>query len=248
MSQKNSNIEEINALEKIAAEYVQPDPGRLVDKKNIAMIADRVMSWIKGPEVLEMGFGDDEWTSRIVRKFGHSNIIDAAKILLEIPKEKYGDAVTTYHSLFETFVPDKKFDTVIASFVLEHVEDPVSVLKDTLGWLNDDGKLIAIVPHADSLHRRLAVTMGLQEKTSDLGGTDIRMGHRRVYDLASFEDDIKAAGYNIEMKKGFLIKLIPQSLMANFSDEMLKGLMELGDQIPIEYTASIGFVCIKAQE
>ena len=246
MSQTNSNIEEINALEKIAAEYVAPDPGRLVDKKNIAMIADRVMPWVQGPEVLEMGFGDDEWTPRIIEKFGHSNIIDAAKTLLEIPKEKYGDAVTTYESLFETFVPDKKFDTIIASFVLEHVEDPVMVLEKTLEWLNEGGKLIAIVPHADSLHRRLAVTMGMQEKPSDLGGTDKRMGHRRVYDIPSFEKDIIAAGFTIEERKGFLIKLIPQSLMANFSDEMLVGLMKLGDEMPIEFTASIGFLCTKA--
>ncbi len=248
MSQTQSNIDEMNALERIAAEYVQPDPGRLVDKKNIAMIADRVMPLVKGPDVLEMGFGDDEWTSRIVAKFGHSYIIDAAKILLDIPKEKYGDAVTTYHSLFETFNPEKKFDAVIASFVLEHVEDPVAVLKDTLNWLKDDGQLIAIVPHADSLHRRLAVAMGMQQKTSDLGGTDIRMGHRRVYDVASLENDLKAAGYNTEIKKGFLVKLIPQSLMANFSDEMLKGLMALGDEMPIEYTASIGFICTKAKK
>jgi ubiquinone/menaquinone biosynthesis C-methylase UbiE len=245
MSQIHSNIDEINALEKIAAEYVKPDPGRMVEKKSLAMITNKVLPWIKGPDVLEMGVGDDEWTSGIIEKTGHTHIVDAAKTLLEIPKKKYGGSVTTYESLFEDFAPDKKFDTIIASFVLEHVEDPILVLKKSLDWLKDSGKLIAIVPHANSLHRRLAVAMGLQQKTSDLGDTDRRMGHRRVYDIASFEHDIKSAGYDIELEKGFIIKLVPQSLMTNFSDELLNGFMALSEQMPIEYASTIAFVCKK---
>lgn len=248
MAQKLSTTEEIESLEKIALQYTEPDAGRNVDKKTIAMTADKIMKWIEGPNVLEMGVGDDEWTSRIVAKIGHTHIVDASKILLEIPKKKYGSSVTTYDSLFEVFAPDKKFDTIVASFVLEHVEDPVAILKNTLNWLADNGRVIAIVPHANSLHRRLAVTMGLQEKSSDLGPTDQRMGHRRVYDMASFEHDLTSAGYEIEYQRGFFMKLIPQSLMANFSDELLKGLMDLSDTMPMEYASSIAYVCRKAKK
>jgi SAM-dependent methyltransferase len=248
MSQKLSQNEEIESLEKIALEYTIPDPGRNVDKKTIAMTANKTMKWINGPDVLEMGVGDDEWTSRIVEKIGHTHIVDASKILLEIPKKKYGSSVTVYDSLFENFAPDKKFDTIVASFVLEHVEDPVAILKNSLNWLKDSGRIIAIVPHANSLHRRLAVAMGLQEKTSDLGATDNRMGHRRVYDIPTFEHDLIAAGYEIEDKRGFFMKLVPQSLMASFSDELLNGLMELSDHMPMEYASSIALICRKAKK
>jgi hypothetical protein len=87
--------------------------------------------------------------------------------------------------------------------------------------------------------------MGIQQKTSDLGETDHRMGHRRVYDIAGFEHDLQAAGYEIEYKRGFFMKLVPQSLMANFSDELLNGLMEMSDTMPMEYASSIALVCRK---
>jgi len=248
MDQAKSKTAEIEALEKIAREYTNPDPGRLVEKKSLAMITAKSLPWVEGPDVLEMGVGDDEWTTGIIQRFGKTHIIDASKTLLDIAKDKYGDTVTTYESLFEDFVPEKKFDTIVASFVLEHVEDPVFVLKNAMNWLKDNGKLIAIVPHADSLHRRLAVAMGMQQKTSDLGDTDRRMGHRRVYDIPSFEHDLTAAGYNIEEKKGFIIKLLPQSLMTGFSDQLLQGFMQLSEHMPIDYASTIAFVCRKRRK
>jgi trans-aconitate methyltransferase len=243
MEKNKSDVNEINSLEKISEEYTKPDAGRMVDKKLFSLIADELMPLISGPEVLEMGFGDDEWTSKIIQKIGHSNIVDASRNLLSVAKAKYKNTVNIYESLFENFSPDKKFNTILASYILEHVEDPVSVLKGAREWMVDSGKLIAIVPHAGSLHRRLAVTMGLQENVSSLGETDFRLGHRRVYDIELFEKHIKAAGYIIEMKKGLFIKPLPQSMMTDFSDEMLKGFMELSKQLPMEYSALIVFVC-----
>ena len=129
---------------------------------------------------------------------------------------------------------------------LEHVEDPVLVLKIAQNWLNAGGKLIAIVPHADSLHRRLAVAMGMLKQTDELGETDRKMGHRRVYNLANFENDIQSAGFDIEARIGLFVKLLPNSMMTGFSDDLLKGLMELGDQLPIEFATSIAFVCSRS--
>jgi ubiquinone/menaquinone biosynthesis C-methylase UbiE len=243
MTNTNFDSDEINALEKISDEYLKPDPGRIVDKKLVSMIVDEVLPWIEGPEVLEMGFGDDEWTTKIINKIGHSNIVDASTVLLKTSKEKYKDKIQTYESLFENFKPDKKFNTIISSYILEHVEDPVLVLKNALEWLAPTGKLIAIVPHAGSFHRRLAVAMNLHKNLTDLREIDHRMGHRRVYTLEAFDRDIIKAGFNIEKKTGFFAKFLPQYMMTSMSDKMLKGFMDLGMQLPIEYATSIAFVC-----
>src|SRR5215471_17168418 len=92
---------EVTALERIAREYREPDAGRLVDQKTLAWTADRLLPWISGPDVLELGFGDDQWTTKIIDEFGHSHVVDASASLLETAKDKYGSRITVYSSLFE---------------------------------------------------------------------------------------------------------------------------------------------------
>jgi len=233
-------------LERIAREYQQPDHGRLVDRQFLDWTVERMLPWIHGPDVLELGFGDDQWTGKILERFGRSHVIDASRQLLTLAQEKYGPRLVTYHSLFEEFSPDKAFDTIVASYVLEHVEDPVQIMSRAAGWLKPNGHLLIVVPHADSLHRRLAVCMGLQRTTDALGQTDRQMGHRRVYTIARMEQNIREACLAVVRRQGSLLKPLPQGMMTSFSRAMLEGFMKLGDQMPMEYSSSIAFDCVKA--
>jgi 2-polyprenyl-3-methyl-5-hydroxy-6-metoxy-1,4-benzoquinol methylase len=235
-------------LERIAREYQHPDPGRVVDRRFLDWTVERLLPWIDGPDVLELGFGDDQWTTKILHRFGRTHIVDAAGNLLELARKKYGPRVTTYHSLFEEFTPDKLFDSIVASYVLEHVEDSVRVLTRAAGWLKPRGRILIVVPHADSLHRRLAVCMGMQHSTDALGPTDHQMGHRRVYTVAHMEEDVRRAGLAVVRRRGTLLKPLPQGMMAGFSVAMLEGFMKLGDETPIEYASSIAFDCARAEE
>jgi SAM-dependent methyltransferase len=239
-------LAEAATLERIADEYKRPDPGRLVDRQFLAWTVDRLLDWVKGPEVLELGFGDDQWTDKIIGRFGHSHVVDASERLLVQAQAKYGELLTTYSSLFEDFCPTKRFDTIVASYVLEHVEEPVQILSRAAGWLAPGGRVLVVVPHADSIHRRLAVAMGLQSRTDALGPTDRQMGHRRVYTIAAMERDIRAAGLQICHRRGLLLKPLPQGMLAGFTGAMLEGFMKLGDEAPMEYAASIAFDCVRA--
>jgi len=234
---------EKDMLEEIASEYIDTDPGRIVDRKILAMVVSQVMPWIKGPDVLEMGFGDDAWTGSVIKKFGRSSIVDASQILLKQAAAKYGKKIQTFNQLFEDFKPSVKFDSIIASFILEHVDDPVLVLKKARTWLKPRGQVIVIVPNANSYHRRVAVKMKMQKKVDAIGTTDKQMGHRRVYTAGTMEQDIKAAGLKVKNKSGFFLKFLPQGMMTGFSDELLLGFMKLGEEIPMEDCATIAFDC-----
>lgn len=166
---------EMAKLDRISQEYQQPDAGRRVDQKLISLLVGRAIPWMIGPEVIEMGSGDDQWTQRLIQHFGHSHLVDGSRTLIEAARKKYGTKLTTYHSLFEELDPGKQFDTVLSSLVLEHVEDPVKVLATAAGWLKPQGHLIVIVPNALSLHRRLAVAMGLTRAADELGESDVRL-------------------------------------------------------------------------
>jgi len=234
---------EMEKLDRISQEYREPDPGRRVDQKLISLLVAKTIPWMKGPEVLEMGSGDDQWTNQLIEHFGHSHLVDGSSILIEAAKKKYGARLTTYHSLFEELQPGKLFDTVLASLILEHVENPVKVLTTAAEWLKPKGHLIVIVPNALSLHRRLAVAMGLQNAADELGDSDIRLGHRWVFTIERIEADLAEAGLEIIRKSGWLTKPLPQAMMADFSDTLIEGLMKLGDELPREYSCFLAFDC-----
>ena len=234
---------EMIKLDQIAQEYRKPDAGRRVDQKLIGMLAEKTIPSMTGPEILEMGSGDDQWTQRIIERFGHSHMVDGSQTLINAAKKKYGSKLTAYHSLFENFKPKKKFDTIIASWVLEHVENPAQVLAVAAKWLKPQGQIFVIVPHANSLHRRLAVAMGLLRTTDELGPSDVQLGHHWVFTIPRIEAAIVDAGLQIVRKQGLLSKPLPQGMMTEFSDALLEGLMKLGDELPIEYACCVSFVC-----
>lgn len=232
-------------LDRISQEYREPDAGRRVDRKLISMLVGRTIPWLTGPEVLEMGSGDDQWTEHLIGHFGHSHLVDGSRTLIDAAQRKYGARLTAYHSLFEDLDPGKQFDTVLCSLVLEHVDDPVEVLGRAAQWLKPQGHLVVIVPNALSLHRRLATAMGLTSAAAELGPSDIRLGHRRVFTAASIETDLAAAGLHIVRTAGWMTKLLPQGMMTEYSDALLEGLMRLGDELPREHACFLAYDCRK---
>lgn len=51
--------------------------------------------------------------------------------------------------------PSAVYDLITAWMVLEHLHEPVSVLQKLRSWIKPDGYLVALVPSASSLSRRL---------------------------------------------------------------------------------------------
>lgn len=233
-------------LENYSDEYIKPDLTRRVDRRIEELVDQFTLSWVKGPRVLEMGFGDGVWTRHLVKKFGRSEIVDASTILLSMAKKKFGNKVTLHESLFEKFVPPYKFDTVIASYILEHVIDPVQILKKSTQWLTKNGRVIIIVPNATSLHRRLGVEMGIMKRVNELGRADIKIGHRRVYTTKLMEEHIKKAGLKVQRHDGVFLKAVPNSMMENFPDKVLAGLMTVGQKLGPQFCNTIIYQCVKA--
>jgi 2-polyprenyl-3-methyl-5-hydroxy-6-metoxy-1,4-benzoquinol methylase len=129
--------------------------------------------------------------------------------------------------------------------VLEHLDDPVKSLLDMRDWLSENGRLVIVVPNRNSLHRQLAVLMGLQPKLETLSARDHLVGHQRVYSLNLLKKDIKKAGYKIDEELGFFLKPLPNSMMLDFSRELLRAMNDLSTNIPINLTANLCLVLKK---
>ena len=115
----------IDKLEKIAEVHIHKHPAHIVDNKVLAYDREKMIPHIIGPKVLELGCGDGDWIPHMIQIFGHSYVVDASPKLLSHVEVINGKNVTTFNSLFEEFMPPigLKFNTVIATHVLEHVDE-----------------------------------------------------------------------------------------------------------------------------
>ena len=141
-------------------------------------------------------------------------------------------------ALFEDFESERDYDTVVASHVLEHVPDPVALLKKLRKWSK---RLIVLVPNAQSWHRKLAKQMGLIKSLHELSPRDIIEGHVRVYDKQTLDIDLSLAGWEAKKWRGFFLKTLPNSMMLGHSPELIRAMNEIYVR-PCD-AANIGVIC-----
>ena len=196
-----------------------------------------------GSSCLELGPAEGGMTRLLSRDFDVVTVVDASPDYVR-SAEGQGSNIIGSVSLFEEFDPVETYDTIVMSHILEHVEDPVLVLRRARSWLSPAGRIIIVVPNAESLHRRLGVKLGMLEHVTQLNEQDIRIGHRRVYVRRELDMDIRAADLHVLTWGGIFLKLLSNQQMLMFdNDDLIDGLFELGRDLP-ELCSEIYAVCV----
>ena len=159
-------------------------------------------------------------------------VVEGAEAFVLSLRERYPE-VTVEHALFEDFKPRQLFDHIVLGHVLEHVDDPIAILRRAREWLSPQGRIMAAVPNARSLHRQAAVIMGLLPFEEALNDADRQHGHRRVYNPETFRRDFHDAGLSIEIFGGYWLKPVSNGqIERDWTPEMLAAFMTLGERYP----------------
>jgi len=188
--------------------------------------------YLKNGSTLEMGPAEGVMTRHLANAGYELTVVEASGRFCDDLKARHPD-IQVVKSLFEDFTPDRKFTNIILGHVLEHVEDPVAILKQAKDWLADDGRILAAVPNSHSIHRQVGVLLGQLPVECALNEADLRHGHRRVYDPESFRHEFIAAGLTIEVFGGYWFKPVSNAqIQDNWSREMITAFMKLGERYP----------------
>ena len=191
--------------------------------------------------VLELGPAEGIMTDKLAPYFEDYTVVDGADFFVQEIKKRHPH-VKGYAQLFEDFNPETTFDNIILGHVLEHVIDPVLILKKCSTWLSKEGRIIVAVPNANSIHRQMGVEMGLLTSVYQLNETDHRNGHRRVYDMVSLEKDFDDAGLKVVKKGGYWLKPLSNSQIdSSWNAEIINASMVVGEKYP-EIAAEIYIV------
>jgi 2-polyprenyl-3-methyl-5-hydroxy-6-metoxy-1,4-benzoquinol methylase len=191
---------------------------------------------------LELGCGEGMLTAHAARVFKRVTAVDAAADYLRAAKQTAPHNVSFVESLIEEFETHDKFDMVILSGVLEHVENPKLILRRCTGWLTPEAAIFCLVPNALALHRRLGKAMGLIADCHDLSAQDFAVGHRRYYDRQSLESAITDAGLRVLKSEGILLKPLSNQQMQDWPETLCDGLYEVGRELP-DYCAELCVLC-----
>ncbi len=90
-------------------------------------------------------------TESLVKEFDLLDMVEGSeKLLNQIPD--YPN-MRKFHSCFEEFETKEKYETIIMNHILEHIENPVLLLKRIHHWLSKDGNFLVPVSNAKSIHR-----------------------------------------------------------------------------------------------
>jgi len=206
--------------------------------------------FVKG-NLLELGSFKGDFTKRLLTHFEDITCVEASDEAIEIARNKIGDTVKFVNSLFETATLPTNYDNIVLTHVLEHLSDPVLVLKRINDeWLSNNGRLFLVCPNANAPSRQIAVKMGLISHNTAVTPAEAEHGHRRTYTLDTLEKDAAAAGLKVVHRSGIFFKAL-----ANFqwdkllktdiiSPEYLEGCYQLGKQYP-DLCSSIFLLCEK---
>lgn len=200
---------------------------------------------------LELGSFKGDFTKRLLPYFSDITCVEVSDKAINEAKNKFGDKIKFSNSLFEETVLPTKYDNIILTHVLEHIDNPSELLSKIKNeWLSDNGKLFLVCPNANAPSRQIAVKMGLITHNSAITPAEAEHGHRITYSLDTLERDAKAGGLKVEYRSGIFFKALAnfqwdQLLNTNIiSKEYLDGCYQLGQQYP-DLCSSIILICKK---
>jgi 2-polyprenyl-3-methyl-5-hydroxy-6-metoxy-1,4-benzoquinol methylase len=188
--------------------------------------------------VLSLGIGG-QTVSRTIREeidVAEYHILEGAEEIIARYREETSPPknVVIHHTYFETAQFAEPFDAIEMGFVLEHVDDPGSILRKFRAFLKPGGLLFAAVPNARSLHRLLGRSAGFMEDLYALSQYDLELGHKRYFDAQSIVKLVEDSGYSVLERRGLVIKPLTTSQLRQLelSERIDNAFIDVGYEHP----------------
>ena len=202
---------------------------------------------------LELGSFKGDFTKRLSQHFADLTCVEASSEAISEAKLSVNKIaqVKWIEGLFMDVDLDTKYDNIILTHVLEHIDDPIELLSKIKNeWLSDKGKLFIVVPNANAPSRQIAVKMGLIEHNTAITASEEEHGHNITYTLDTLDSHARASGLEVTTRSGIFFKALAnfqwdQLLQTDIiSKEYLDGCYDLGQQYP-DLCSSIMLICKK---
>lgn len=240
---------------------------RIADKKRLKFILDAITENVSpGEEILDVGCGNGIITAAVGKSGfvvtgidASEKTIAAAQAANNLPNVKFMVVAAG-----ELAVQRGKFSAIICSEVLEHLQDPSSLLEILKTSLKDNGILVVTVPNGRG-PRELLVTKPVQylqkknnivwklvngfKKLLGYKGLTVQssaddLSHIQFFTRRSLRDIAHKHGFRITsiQKSNFIEQVFPFSLIMKRSQVLQQLDCKLADRLPLAFTS--GFMMV----
>ncbi|HZX80645.1 MAG TPA: class I SAM-dependent methyltransferase [Lysobacter sp.] len=148
--------------------------GRFLQKSH-KLLEDALPSDMRADRVLEVGAGSGHHYRYLREKPREYVLTDGSDPMLRVSRQRYADEVATGRIIIEKqdasalTYDDASFDRLIATHVLEHIPDPVGVLREWSRVVRSGGLLSIVLPCDPGLLWRLGRHFGPRRNAQRLG-------------------------------------------------------------------------------
>jgi 2-polyprenyl-3-methyl-5-hydroxy-6-metoxy-1,4-benzoquinol methylase len=210
--------------------------------------------FFRSGNLLELGSSTGDFTQRLQGHYNDITCVEASSEAIEEARNKLNENIKYICSTFEEVTLPNRYDNIVLTHVLEHLDDPIRVMKRINDeWLAEGGRFFLVCPNANAPSRQIAVKMGLISHNAAVTPAEAEHGHRCTYTLDTLERDATAAGLKVVHRSGIFFKAL-----ANFqwdrllqtdiiSKEYLDGCYKLGQQYP-DLCSSIFLMCERGRK
>jgi SAM-dependent methyltransferase len=229
------NEQEKQRLDLLGSVYSKESPHALDVRLMLNWYPDRIVCMSTGNSILELGIGHGYSSALLSNHFSRHVILEGSQQIIDTFRSTHAtEPPVIINTLFEEYTTDEKFATIVMGFVLEHVDDPLAILKKYRKFLAKDGRLFVIVPNGATIPRRIGLAAGMIDSLTYLGDYDRELGHQRVFTLETFRDLIREAGLFELFMEGLLLKTATSEQLKtmNLPERVLQGMMQVGVEYP----------------
>jgi len=165
-----------------------------------------------GISLLDVGCGKGELTKLYGEVF--DRVVGVEPLKKYVKEADRSTGVEYVQGDGETFDLDEEFDVIILSMVIEHTNNPITILRNCKKHLAEGGIIIIQTPNANSVTRRLGVEMGMLDSIYHMSDREIKeCGHTRIYTMFSLIEDVMSAGLKDIKSYGILYKPLPNAML-----------------------------------
>jgi 2-polyprenyl-3-methyl-5-hydroxy-6-metoxy-1,4-benzoquinol methylase len=145
-------------------------------------------------KVLEVGSHYGIFTEKILDHYPDLTCVEVSTEAFQKLKTKIGNRAVLHNAAIESIEGLERYDIIIMTHVLEHVDNPIQILQTLSKYLTPSGIIFVVVPSATAASRQIAVEMGLIPHLTAVTEAEKQHGHQRTYTLDTLKRDAREAG------------------------------------------------------